>query len=475
MQAGEYRSYDALGLAELVAAKAVSPGELLDRVLGLIEAADPRLNAVVNLFESRARQAIDDGLPSGPFGGVPFAIKDLWTNVSGVATTNGSRLFADAVASTDSEVVRRYRQAGLVLFAKTNSPELGTSPTTEPVLFGPTGNPWDLGRSPGGSSGGAAAAVAAGLLPLAHATDGGGSIRIPASCCGLFGLKPTRGRVPSGPERGEGWNGMSAQHVVSRSVRDSAAALDATAGAMAGDPYWAPPQRRPYLAEVATEPDRLRVGLILVAPSGVAIDPECVAAAESTARRCEALGHAVTPVEWPFAAGAHAAATASIIPAQLAATVDARLARLGRTSRPDDLEAVTAMLVERGRAISATDYVNAVQAMHQVGRAMGGLFEEIDVLLTPTLGRPPFPLGTLGGSDVGRFISEVGSVACFTAVANITGQPAMSLPLDQASNGLPLGSQVIGRFGDEATLFRLAGQIERAHPWFERIAPTSPG
>jgi amidase len=470
VQPAEYRSYDALGLAGLVAAKAVTPDELLDVALGLIQAADPRLNSVVNVFESQARQAIDDGLPPGPFGGVPFAIKDLWTNVNGVVTSNGSRLFADAVATHDSEVVRRYRQAGLVIFAKTNSPELGTSPTTEPALFGPTGNPWDLTFSSGGSSGGAAATVAAGILPLAHATDGGGSIRIPAACCGLFGLKPTRGRVSSGPERGEGWSGMSAQHVVSRSVRDSAAALDVAAGAMAGDPYWAPPQCPSYLAEVATAPGRLRVGLIVDAPTGVTIDPVCQAAAQSTARRLEALGHDVIAVRWPFPAEQHAAVQ-SIIPAQLAATVDARLARLGRTMRPDDLEAVTAALIERGRAMSAIDYVNAVGAMHQIGRAMGGLFEDIDVLVTPTLGRGPFSLGTLSGSDVARFVSEVGSVACFTAVANITGQPAMSLPLDQAPGGMPVGSQVIGRFGDEATLFRLAGQLETAHGWFERIPP----
>jgi amidase len=468
MHAADYRSYDGLGLAELVAKGDVSPDELLDLALSLIEQADPRLNAVVNVFESQARQAITEGLPAGPFGGVPFAIKDLWTNVSGVVTANGSRLFADAVAAGDSEIVRRYRRAGLVLFAKTNSPELGTSPSTEPALFGPTGNPWDLTLTSGGSSGGAAAGVAAGLFPLAHATDGGGSIRIPASCCGLFGLKPTRGRVPSGPERGEGWSGMSAQHVVSRSVRDSAAALDAVAGAMPGDPYWAPPQSPSYLADVATTPGRLRVGVILDAPTGVGVDPICQAAAQATAERLEALGHEVTAAAWPFPPEQHGAAQ-SIIPVQLAATIDARLARLGRPLRPDDLEAVTSLLVERGRAITGIEYVNAVQSMHQVGRAMGGLFERIDVLLTPTLGRPPFPLGTLDGSDVARFVREVGSVACFTAVANITGQPAMSLPLDHAPSGTPIGSQIIGRFGDETTLYRLAGQLESAHPWFDRL------
>jgi Asp-tRNA(Asn)/Glu-tRNA(Gln) amidotransferase A subunit family amidase len=306
---------------------------------------------------------------------------------------------------------------------------------------------------------------------MAHATDGGGSIRIPASCCGLFGLKPTRGRVPSGPERGEGWNGMSAQHVVSRSVRDSAATLDASAGAMPGDPYWAPPAPASYRASVSVAPGRLRVGLIVEPPTGVSVDPACQAAAQATAGRCEALGHSVTAVSWPFDAEHLAAASSSIIPAQLAATVDARLARLGRPMQVDDLEAVTAALVERGRAVSAIEYVGAVQAMHSVGRAMGGLFEGVDVLLTPTLGRPPFALGLLTGSDVARFMKEVGSVACFTAVANLSGQPAMSVPLDQTAAGIPLGSQFIGRFGDEGTLFRLAGQLEAAHPWFDRTAP----
>ena len=470
MDPDAYRAHDALGLAALVRTGEVTPHEVLDAALAALEAANPSVNAVVGVFEGDARRAIDAGLPDGPLRGVPWALKDLWTRVAGVATSNGSRLFAGDVAARDSEIVRRYRAAGLVLFAKTNTPELGLNASTEGVLFGPARNPWDRSRSTGGSSGGAAAAVAAGIVPMAHATDGGGSIRIPASCCGLFGLKPTRGRVTQGPERGEGWNGMSAQHVVSRSVRDSAAALDVTAGPMAGDPYWAPPAPPSYLADMRADPPILRVGLCVDAPSGVAVDPTCTAAAEASARRCEALGHRVETVAWPFAGLDAATAQATIISAHLVATVDARLAALGRPLAEEDIEPLTAAMYERGRSIAGVQYVGAVAAMHRIGREMGELFERIDVLLTPMLGRPPLPIGTLDTRDPARFGREIGGVTPFAGVANLTGQPAMTVPLDEV-DGVPVGSQFIGRFGDESTLFRLAAQLERAHPWAGRRPP----
>jgi len=460
-----YRAQDALGLAELVRTGAVTPDELLDAALAMVDAVNPSCNAVVTRFEGDARRAIRDGLPDGPFRGVPFIIKDLWTRVAGVVTTNGSRLFADDVAPADSEIVRRYRAAGLVLFAKSNTPELGLNASTESVLLGPARNPWDPTRSTGGSSGGAAAAVAAGIVPMAHATDGGGSIRIPASCCGLFGLKPSRGRITLGPERSEGWAGMSAQHVVSRTVRDSAAALDATAGTMSGDPYTAPPAPAAYLEESAVDPPPLRVGWCLEPPSGAPVDPACRAAAEATARRCEALGHRVASVAFPAVAADAAAAQITIISVHSAATVDARATALGRALAADDLEPVTAAMCERGRLFSGAEYVAAVQAMHRVGRAMGELFETIDVLVTPMLGRPPVELGTLDTRDPPRFGREIASVTPFAGLANLTGQPAMTLPLDGA-DGLPIGTQVLGRFGDEATLVRLAGQLERTHGWW---------
>ena len=469
MDLDSYRGYDALGLAELVRTGTASPDELLDAALAMVDAVNPTYNAVVTRFEAAARQAIHDGLPDGPFRGVPFVIKDLWTRVAGVATSNGSRLFADDVAASDSEIVRRYRAAGLVLFAKTNTPELGLNASTESRLLGPARNPYDPTRSTGGSSGGAAAAVAAGIVPMAHATDGGGSIRIPASCCGLFGLKPSRGRITLGPERSEGWAGMSAQHVVSRTVRDSAAALDATAGAMSGDPYAAPPAPSSYLAEAALDPPTMRVGLALEPPSGAAVDPACRDAAEATARRLEALGHRVSPVTFPAATADGAGAQGTIISAHVAAFVDARAAALGRALEPDDVEPVTAAMCGRGRSFSAADYIAAVGVMHRVGRAMGELFDTIDVLVTPMLGRPPVPLGTLDTGDPARFGKEITTVTPFAGLANLIGQPAMTLPLD-GTGGLPVGTQVLGRFGDEAALLRLAGQLERACGWWRPAA-----
>ena len=356
-----------------------------------------------------------------------------------------------------------------MLLAKTKTAELGVSPTTEPALSGVVRNPWDLSRSAGGSSGGAAAAVAAGLLPFAHASDGGGSIRIPASRCGLFGLKPTRGRVSAAP-RGDGWSGLSVQHVVSRSVRDSAVALDVVAGPVAGDPYAAPPQPSSYLSGLDLPLTRLRVGVCTESLNGAPVDEEVRAAARRSAARLADLGHEVVEVRWPMSTEVVVAAQGGIIPAQVAAAVDARLAVLGRPQRGDDLEPVTAAFAEWGRSATAMQYVAAVQAMHDIGRRMAALHRDVDVVVTPTCGDVTPPLGRLDGSDLERFLAFVGSVGAFASVANASGQPAMSLPLDRAQDGTPIGTQVLGRFGDEATLLRLAVQLEQAHPW-PRTAP----
>ncbi len=463
MNVAEYSSYDGLGLAELVRRDEVTPHELLDSALAAIEARNPELNAVVSLHESLAREAIDRGLPDGPFRGVPIAIKDLATHVTGMPMSNGSRLFAGQVSDHDTEIVSRYRRAGFVVTAKTNTPELGLSPSTEPALFGPTHNPWRHGLSAGGSSGGSAAAVAAGMFPLAHATDGGGSIRMPAAYCGLFGLKPSRGRITAGPDRGENWNGMSVGHVLTRSVRDSAAALDTTAGNVQGDPYFAPPPSASYRLDAAADPERLRIGFSVISPTGSSVDAVVVEAAERTARRCEELGHIVIPIEWPVEPAQISPVSGVISASHVASVIDVRLRELGRELQEGDVEPVTAIIAAHGRGISGVQYAQAINAMHGVGRAVARLFESVDVVLTPAVGAMANPLGILNGTDMGLFESHVGPVTGFAPLANMTGQPAMSLPLDVSDDGLPIGTQAIGRFGDERTLLQLAGQLERAY------------
>src|SRR2546429_4818864 len=289
----DYERYDGLGLADLVRTRAVTAKELLTAAVARIEARNPAVNAVVNRMYDRAEATIAAGLPPGPFTGVPYLLKDLGVYYTGTVTSSGSAFFRDAIADHDSEIVARLKRAGLVILGKTNTSEFGLSPSAEPKLFGPTRNPWNLARSAGGSSGGAAAAVAAGMLPMAHGTDGGGSVRIPASCCGLFGLKPTRARTPFGPDLGENWSGSSVGHALTRSVRDSAALLDATGGPDIGDPYWAPPPKSPFLAEVGAEPGRLKIAFTTKAWSGHPVGPECIAAVAEAAKLCERLGHHV--------------------------------------------------------------------------------------------------------------------------------------------------------------------------------------
>ncbi len=473
----ELTRLDATALAELVRTKRTSAQELVEAAIARVERLNPALNAVVTPMFDAARAAVAQGLPAGPFTGVPFLVKDLLADCAGVRLTEGSAFLAGHVATADSELTRRYRRAGLVVIGRTNTPEFGILPTTEPRLFGPTRNPWDPTRTPGGSSGGSAAAVAAGLVPMAHGNDGGGSIRIPASCCGLFGLKPTRGRNPLGPHYGDLMSGLVAEHALTRSVRDSAALLDATAGPAPGDPYCAPPPARPYREEVGVAPGALRIGFARAAPTGAPVHEDCVQAVEDAARLCSSLGHHVEEAS-PDAGGEDL--TQQFIrlwSAGAAWIVEDWARRTGRAPAEEHLEPLTWGLYQMGKQCSAPDYLLALQDLQRVSRAVAQFFDRYDVWLTPTLAEPPPPLGAFDPEPDNPMqgLFRAAAFVPFTPICNITGQPAMSLPLHWSAAGLPIGVHVVGRFGDEATLFRLAAQLETARPWADRRPPPASG
>ena len=475
LTASEYETFDAIDLAALIAKRQISVGEVLETAIRRVEAANPALNAVVHKMYDAAWATIAVGLPTGPLAGVPFLIKDVGSLCKGAPCGNGSRLFDGFVADRDDTVVERYKAAGLVIIGRTNTSEFALAPTTEPVANGPTRNPWDLTRSAGGSSGGAAAAVAARMVPAAHGNDGGGSIRIPAANCGVFGLKPTRARTPSGPRVGEGWGGMAVGHAITRSVRDSAALLDAIAGPAPGDPYWAPPQERPFLEEVGLDPGQLRIALTARSPTGGDVHPECIAAATSAAKLCAELGHRVeeaapsfdiTPTRW---------ARDVVVSASLRNAVDTRLEALGRSLRPDDLERITALQAQRGARYSARDYVRALVILHGIGRQFAAFFTKYDILLSPVLSQPPERLGAtdMMSDDAEAFVDHLFHLMCFTRQFNVTGGPAAAIPLHWTPEGLPVGVQIAADFGNEALLFRLAAQLEQTKPWRERRPASS--
>jgi amidase len=466
----EYESFDALGLAELVRSRQVSAGELLDAAIERIEARDGMIGAIVFRMYDEARRAIDTGLPDGPFTGVPFALKDLAVFAKGVPTTSASRLFKDFVPDHDSTLTARYRRAGLVILAKSKTPELGLSVTTEPTLYGPTHNPWNLAYSPGGSSGGSAAAVAAGYMPMAHATDGGGSIRIPAAFCGLFGLKPSRGRISAAPDFGEALAGMATSHCVSWSVRDSAALLDATAGPVPGDPYAAPPLARPLLDEVGVPPGQLRIALCTTDFLGNTVDSECVATARAAAALCESLGHRIEETRPDLHDLSPLEAWRVIPSTNLYVNATARAKALGRELQADDLEPLNRAWLEAGRRYTAADYLRTMSLMHALARRVGDFLEKYDLILTPALGQPSLKLGVVetSGSDVDRHVLHLfEKIAPHTALFNQTGGAAMTVPLGSTTDGLPVAVQFAGRLGDEPRLIRLAAQIEEARPWFK--------
>ena len=490
----EYTRYDGLGLAELARKREVQPSELVEEAIRRIEAVNPQVNAVICEMYDLARAAVAAGLPDGPFRGVPFLVKDIGGDYAGVPSTAGCRFLKDYRPDHDSEIVRRHKAAGLVILGKTNLPEFALMPATEPELFGPTHNPWDPARTPGGSSGGSAAAVAALTVPMAHGNDGAGSIRIPASCCGVFGLKPTRGRTPIGPDVAEGWQGLSINHVLTRSVRDSAAMLDATAGPEAGAPYYPAAPARPFLDEVGADPGRLRIGFTAEPLLPAEVHPDCIAGVQETARLCEELGHEVVEATPRMDGQAFARAFLVMTCAETRAGVVDAERRTGRKARAAGFEPQTWCMALLGDQFSAADLAGAVQLIKLAGRQMSGFFEEYDVLLTPTLAAPPLKtgalqpvpklltamkvMGRLNAGKLGRALLDVDAVAeetfafmPFTPLFNATGQPAMSVPLAWNDEGLPIGMQFVGRYGDEATLFRLAAQLEQARPWAQRVPP----
>lgn len=464
---------DATAQADLVRRKEVEPSELVDAAIERIERLNPGLNAVVTPMFEQARAAARGTLPEGPFCGVPFLLKDLQAAYRGVRMTWGSAFFRDYVPEHDSELVVRLKRAGFVFLGKTNAPEFGILPTTEPVLFGATRNPWDPGRTPGGSSGGSAAAVAAGMVSIAHANDGGGSIRIPASCCGLFGLKPTRARNPLGPDVGDLMGGLVAEHAVSRSVRDSANLLDATAGPDVGDPYWAPPVVRPFAQEVGADPGRLRIAFSTAAPSGATIHPDCVEAVHEAARLCADLGHAVDEAAPEINGPLLVRAFTTVWAAGTASGIDGFAFLTGKTPVAGQFEPLTWALYEMGKRTTGPEFLMSHALLQQISRQLARFMEKYDVWLTPTLAEPPLPLGefdAVPGNPLRGFYRAVDYVP-FTPIANATGQPAMSVPLYWNKEGLPVGTHFFGRFGDEATLFRLAAQLEAARPWAGRRPP----
>ncbi|HLG16780.1 MAG TPA: amidase [Blastocatellia bacterium] len=465
--AAEYDKHDALGLAALIARRQISPIELLDAVRQRVEALNPKLNALCHLFFDKAEAQIKQGLPVGPFRGVPFVLKDLGQQLAGTVTSSGSRVFKDNIPEFDSTLVTRYKNAGLVIFGKTTTPELGLTTTTESVLFGKTRNPWNLERTSGGSSGGAGAVVASRMLPMAHGSDGGGSIRIPASCCGVFGLKPTRGRVPMGPTQFEGWNGLSAHHALTLSVRDSAALLDISAGAELGSPYFSPPPQRPFLKDVGADPGKLRIALAVSTPGATPLDPECRRAAMEAAKLCHDLGHTVEDTLPPIDYALMREAFLNVFNVSVARVLDDASKLLGRAVTDKDVEPVTWSIFQAGRAIPSITYSRAIAMLHQVGLTMARFQQKYDVILSPTLAKPPVPLGVLSLSpeSIPAYVKEVTEFGPYTALYNVTGQPSMSVPLHWSAEGLPIGVMFSGRFGDEATLFRLAAQLERAKPW----------
>lgn len=469
---------DGTAQAELVRKGDAKPIELVDAAISRIERLNPQLNAVITPLFEKAREQAKGTLPDGPFRGVPLVLKDLTCTTAGDPYHAGMKLLKNEkwVARFDSYLAAKLRAAGFIFVGRTNTPELGPIPTTEPDAYGATHNPWDLARTPGGSSGGTAAAVAAGLVPLGHGNDGGGSIRIPASCCSLVGLKPSRGRTSLGPELGDSWNGAIAEHVLTKSVRDSAAVLDAVHGYMPGDPYIALPPSRPYAQEVGADPGKLRIGLMTRTPGSVCpVHEDCVSAVQAAAKLLQSLGHTVQ--------GAHPEALdeaefqqafGTVVTSWTRRDLDYWGAQVGRSLTSDDVEIHTWVLAEMGKQVSAAEYIRAATWLQAYTRRVARWWTDgFDLLLTPTMAEPPLPLGDMKATteEPLRGFQRSTAFVAFTAPFNSTGQPAVSLPLYWNAAGLPVGVQLVAAYGREDVLLRVASQLEKAQPWTDKRPP----
>lgn len=464
---GSYDDWDATQMGSLVRAGHITPTELLNEALVRLQSWNPGLNAVVMTHLDFARSEIEKGV-NGPLAGVPFLIKDLNTYLGGTVTSEGSRFFANAVAERDSYLVERYRKAGLVIFGKTATPEFGKNTVSETLLWGDTRNPWNLAHSPGGSSGGSAAAVAAGILPVAHGNDGGGSIRIPASACGLFGLKPSRFRTPLGPAKGDG-NGMATQHVISRSVRDSALLLDISRGPEPGGYGSIRAPQRTYFEEVGRAPGKLRIGLMKTPVIDVPVDPECVEAVEKAALLCQSLGHSVEEVTLPVDGMATYMAAGNLLSLSSNLSIQAREKVLGRKVTENDIEPINWARYHQYKNVSGEEILAARSLQVKVHWQIAEFMKNYDIILSPTLPILPAKVGELGPRQPQAVVDQKSSMySLFTLLYNFTGQPAMSVPLHWSRSGLPVGVQFAGRYAEEGTLLRLAAQLEQAAPWWDK-------
>lgn len=487
-----YQSYDAMGLAELVKSKQVSPEELLEKAIAVCEQQNPAINAVVSKLYDHGRQQIANGLPEGAFTGVPFLLKDLLASLEGTPLSNGSNAYKGKISPSDSELVKRFKQAGLVIFGKTSSPEFGLMGITEPKAFGPCRNPWNTDHTPGGSSGGSGAAVAAGIVPMASGGDGGGSIRIPSACCGLFGLKPSRGRTPSGPYFTDLWDGAAGEHVLTRSVRDSAAVLDVVNGPDNSTPY---PMKKEsgYLECLNEEVRPLKIAYTSKSFFDKPVTQDAIDAVDDAVQKLKDLGHEVEEIELPINSEALAHSYLTMYFGHVAADMEFASQALGIPFKHLDVETVTKTMGYIGKRISAQRFVSAKRQWNEFAQVMGQVHQHFDMVLSPTLGSAPmkiaemepsafelFGLNFINAMGLHGILMKTGMVEQqvlenlaklpFTQLANLTGQPAMSVPLYWTKDKLPLGVQLMAPMGDEKTLLQLARQLEQAYPWFEKTA-----